>query len=118
MDQSEKTNDAKATRTPSLTGEHPHPPPRIHSLGQVGPADAPFSVGKRARRSAVFCRPSDSLATVLRLLARHHLDWLPVVSGAGMLVGTISVDDIERCIASLSLPQDQVIPAASAGGET
>jgi len=98
-------------------GERPHPPPRIHSLRQAGAADPPFTVGERATRAGVFCRPSDSLATVLRLLARHQLEWLPVVSGVGMLVGTISVADIARCIASSSSPQDQAVPSASAGGE-
>jgi CBS domain-containing protein len=75
-------------------------------------------VGARTRWGVVFCRPSDSLATVLRLLAENQLDWLPVVTGAGKFVGIISLDDIARSIAlqEAASPLEPGAAAPSAGG--
>ncbi|PLS07330.1 CBS domain-containing protein [Neobacillus cucumis] len=46
----------------------------------------------------VTVRPEDEMETVINLLAKHHFKKLPVVNGAGRVVGVISRGDVIRNI--------------------
>lgn len=46
------------------------------------------------RRRLISCRPDDHFETTLRLLSQHSLKKLPVINGAGRVIGVISRGDI------------------------
>ncbi|WP_160718936.1 CBS domain-containing protein [Bacillus sp. USDA818B3_A] len=46
----------------------------------------------------VTVRPEDEMETVISLLAKHHFKKLPVINGAGRVVGVISRGDVIRNI--------------------
>lgn len=119
VDRSENDERDEGPTVPARAAPPPQPPLRPDFLRQAGAAGPARTVGSRARRPAVVCRPTDSLATVLRLLADHRLDWLPVVSGPGRLVGTISIGDIARCAAGCTTAalEHRSVGAWLAGGE-
>jgi CBS domain-containing protein len=51
------------------------------------------------KRNIVFVSPDDEFETTLRLLSRHHYKKLPVVNGAGRVIGILSRGDIITNIA-------------------
>lgn len=46
------------------------------------------------KRNIVFVSPDDEFETTLRVLSRHHYKKLPVVNGAGRVIGILSRGDI------------------------
>jgi CBS domain-containing protein len=47
-------------------------------------------------------RDEEGLATLLTRMRRAGIHRVPIVNGAGMVVGIVSVDDIIRCLAGLT----------------
>jgi CBS domain-containing protein len=55
---------------------------------------------KRNRSNLVTCTPDDPVEAVAKLLTDHRIGALPVVDGAGRLVGVISERDLVRGVAA------------------
>ena len=96
--------------------------PVVDSTGAVGAAItdrdicmAAYTQGKRLSEirvrevisnKVVSCRPEESWVTVAGRMATHQVRRLPVVDGAGKLVGIVSINDLALAAQEKGHPQD------------
>lgn len=66
-------------------------------------------------RQVFSCGPSDSVRTVLAIMASHHVRRLPVVDANGHLQGVVSIDDIVLAPQKRGVPDAEVILEALRG---
>lgn len=55
------------------------------------------------KRNIAYVSPDDDFETAIRVLSKHHFKKLPVVNGAGRVVGVLSRGDIIHTIAAKML---------------
>ncbi|MHA6250425.1 CBS domain-containing protein [Oceanobacillus sp. CAU 1775] len=55
------------------------------------------------KRNITYVSPDDDFETAIRVLSKHHFKKLPVVNGAGRVVGVLSRGDIIHTIAAKML---------------
>ena len=58
--------------------------------------EAPFTAGELMTRDVAVVHPETSLLDAVKLMARRHISGMPVVDGAGAVVGMISEGDLVR----------------------
>lgn len=59
------------------------------------------------KRNILSVSPDDDFETTLRLLSRHHYKKLPVINGAGRVVGVLSRGDIIDSISKIIISHDK-----------
>ncbi|WP_428911507.1 CBS domain-containing protein [Niallia sp. Krafla_26] len=59
------------------------------------------------KRNVLSVSPDDEFETTLRLLSRHHYKKLPVINGAGRVVGVLSRGDIIDSISKIIISRDK-----------
>ena len=91
----------KAFMPPSRRGFLPAPYPLMFLLvrGTPPPEDRYSTVGDVMTRDVVTIGPSDSIWEAASLIDRYGVRRLPVVDGAGLVIGVLARSDLVRCMA-------------------
>jgi CBS domain-containing protein len=84
------------------------------ALGTTNRRAADLPVGEVMQTDLSICAPKDTLQTALERMAQRKLHRLPVVDGAGTLLGIVSIDDIVTRGAGDGLSSDDLVRALKA----
>jgi CBS domain-containing protein len=76
---------------------------------------ARVSAGDAMCRQVFSCGPTDTVRTVLTIMAAHHVRRLPVLDANGHLQGVVSIDDIVLAPQKRGVPDAEVILEALRG---